>query len=328
MVKQLNSAQKRGLLIVLGGLILLAGWRWRAAQRDAAPDATSATADVTTPAFSKIDLNTADTTALLQVKGIGPASARRIVRYRSLIGGYSSTDQLLKVWGITPENFVRIEEQVYVDTTTAAFAALRKAKPQNGHSSYNSNYAHHNNYSNRSRREWQQYPAATSGASASAMAAGQSATQVAQEVAAAAVAPAPSRTKHQLDINTADSLDLVMISGIGAGTARNILKYRSLIYFFDTVDQLAEVWGIRPENLERMKPYLTVGESRHAMPHLKINEMTVDELGRHKYLGWKDAKIVVAYREMHGKFADMDALLKVQVVDPAKWEKLKPYLVF
>lgn len=319
MAKQLNAAQKRGLLIVLGALVVLVGWRWRASQAAGGTPLDTLQTPVATAASSRIDLNTADTTLLQTVSGIGAASARRIVRYRSLIGGFTSADQLLKVWGITPENFIRIEEQVYADTTTAAFAALRKARPQRD--GYNRDprprFTDRRTFGNKSYGEPSNNQHSQE-ATASTYPAGQSASP----------APAPPARRQQLDINTADSLDLVAIAGIGPSTARNILKYRSLIYFFDSLDQLGEVWGIRPENLERMKPYLTVGDSRKGMPHLRINEMSVDEMGRHKYLGFKEARIIVAYRDMHGPFADMAALQKVQVVDPAKWEKLRPYLVF
>ncbi|MBK9453367.1 MAG: helix-hairpin-helix domain-containing protein [Bacteroidetes bacterium] len=129
MVHKLNNAQKRGLLIGLAALVLLAGWRLRARHlENSAPLIETASEGPEKPKSARIELNTADTTLLQTVKGIGPASARRIVKYRSLIGGFTHTDQLLKVWGITPENFIRIEEQVFVDTTTTTFAALKKGK--------------------------------------------------------------------------------------------------------------------------------------------------------------------------------------------------------
>ena len=327
MVKQLNTAQKRGLLIILGALILIAGWRYRAAHA-AHPGATSELPTHSTSAPAKLDLNTADTTALQTIQGIGPASARRIVRYRSLIGGFSSTDQLLKVWGISPENFIRIEEQVMADTTTAAFAALRSAKPQR--SSYPQyNQAHRPYRRNFESKDAPAYSRDGQKAWTPATASQAAATSAQATASSAMPQAAPAKTRRQLlDLNTADSTALVEISGIGPGTARNIVKYRSLIYFFDDIAQLTEVWGIRPENLERMTPYLTVSDSRKAMPHLRINEMTVDEMGRHKYLGFKEAKILVAYREMHGPYADFTALQQVQGIAPEKLEKLRPYWVF
>lgn len=49
-----------------------------------------------------VELNSADTTTLMLLHGIGPAFANRIVRYRNRLGGYVNTSQLLEVYGFTP----------------------------------------------------------------------------------------------------------------------------------------------------------------------------------------------------------------------------------
>lgn len=278
-----------------------------------------------------VELNSADTMLLQTVKGIGAATARRIVRYRELIGGFTSTEQLLKVWGITPESFVRIEEQVRVDTTTLAFSTLRAAHLQRKSRSPNfyPSYSETRHYRPRENESRMSRGQPSQSVTTHVPGAGQSSGNGSQPTQLANAEPkAPLFPRRQLDINTADSSALVEISGIGPASARNIVKYRSLIFFYESLDQLSEVWGIRPENLERMKPYLKVGDDRNSLPHLKINEMGVDELGRHKYLGFKDARIIVAYRDMHGPFADMAALRQVQVITEEKWQKLEPYIVF
>lgn len=45
----------------------------------------------------RLDLNTADSAALLRVPGVGPYFAHRIVRYRELLGGFVSTAQLREI---------------------------------------------------------------------------------------------------------------------------------------------------------------------------------------------------------------------------------------
>ena len=50
-----------------------------------------------------IALNTADTTTLKQVPGIGSGYARAIVNYRNRLGGYVDVNQLLDIKGIPPE---------------------------------------------------------------------------------------------------------------------------------------------------------------------------------------------------------------------------------
>ena len=52
-----------------------------------------------------IDLNTADTTLLKRVPGIGSSFARRIVKYRDLLGGYYVVEQLQEVYGMDRERY-------------------------------------------------------------------------------------------------------------------------------------------------------------------------------------------------------------------------------
>jgi len=65
-----------------------------------------------------IELNSADTTELQRINGIGPSFARRIVKYRSLLGGYVRKEQLHEVYGMTEERYQAVAPQVTVDKTS------------------------------------------------------------------------------------------------------------------------------------------------------------------------------------------------------------------
>lgn len=64
-----------------------------------------------------IELNAADTLSLQKLYGIGPSFARRIVKYRDLLGGYVYTRQLMEVYGFDSMRFMGIREQLIIDTT-------------------------------------------------------------------------------------------------------------------------------------------------------------------------------------------------------------------
>ena len=64
-----------------------------------------------------IELNSADTTTLMLLHGIGPTYARRIVNYRQRLGGFISLDQLLEVYGFTPDLLNHIAPYISIDTT-------------------------------------------------------------------------------------------------------------------------------------------------------------------------------------------------------------------
>jgi len=64
-----------------------------------------------------VEINTCDSTSLEALPGIGPVLSVRIIKYRNLLGGYSSADQLKEVYGLSEETYDLIKDRVVVDTT-------------------------------------------------------------------------------------------------------------------------------------------------------------------------------------------------------------------
>lgn len=62
-----------------------------------------------------VDLNLADTVELDKVKGIGPAFARRIYKYRERLGGFYKKEQLLEVYGVDSVKYNEISGQIKLD---------------------------------------------------------------------------------------------------------------------------------------------------------------------------------------------------------------------
>ncbi|WFE86290.1 ComEA family DNA-binding protein [Parabacteroides chongii] len=67
------------------------------------------------PVGTIVELNTADTTILKKVPGIGSTFARRIVKYRELLGGFYSVSQLCEVYGIDEERYNAMKSWFSVD---------------------------------------------------------------------------------------------------------------------------------------------------------------------------------------------------------------------
>ena len=63
-----------------------------------------------------VDLNTASPTDLQKVRGIGPAFSERIIKYRNLLGGFSSNDQLTEVYGLSEETITKLLGQFEIQT--------------------------------------------------------------------------------------------------------------------------------------------------------------------------------------------------------------------
>lgn len=97
------------------------GWKEREGPRDEEPRVVTAQEkqDRGAPQVRrKVEVNTADTAALIALPGIGPSFARGIVKYRESLGGYHSLEQLGEVYVLKdkPDALARIKELLTVDT--------------------------------------------------------------------------------------------------------------------------------------------------------------------------------------------------------------------
>jgi len=73
-----------------------------------------------------VELNGADTFALQQLRGIGPAFARRIVNYRARLGGYIGKQQVLEVFGMDSARYLQIEKSLIVNPDSVVKIDMNK----------------------------------------------------------------------------------------------------------------------------------------------------------------------------------------------------------
>lgn len=64
-----------------------------------------------------IEINTADSASLERLRGIGGVLAKRIIKYRNLLGGFYSQNQLLEVYGINNELINKLKNNLSIDTS-------------------------------------------------------------------------------------------------------------------------------------------------------------------------------------------------------------------
>jgi competence ComEA-like helix-hairpin-helix protein len=129
---------------------------------------------------------------------------------------------------------------------------------------------------------------------------------------------------QSVDLNAADLEDLVRLPGVGEGWARRILNWRDKLGGFSTVAQVAETRSLPDSVFQKIKPYLAV----HAtdFKRISINNATWDELNDHPYIEAKQARWIVAFREQHGKYQNVEALLQIPELRREWLEKVRPYL--
>jgi len=76
-----------------------------------------------TPPSKPIDLNTATVEQLQQLPGVGPATARAIIRFREKSGPFQRPEDLLAIHGISHARFEKIKPYVTVSPPTNRPAA-------------------------------------------------------------------------------------------------------------------------------------------------------------------------------------------------------------
>lgn len=142
--------------------------------------------------------------------------------------------------------------------------------------------------------------------------------------------PAAFRTNYKdepplyIELNTADTLEITKIKGIGRGYARRIISYRNLLGGFHSVDQLAEVYGFPPDLLESIRQ--TVWVDTLLVNKLNINLVEYQTLKAHPYLTNYQAKAIIYYRETMQNFKSLDEMVKHKLIDEETLQKIRPYL--
>ncbi len=72
-----------------------------------------------------IDLNTSDSITFLKIRGIGPYRASTIIKYRGLLGGYYSLDQLFEVYGLDSLLVESISKSLSLDTSLSPVKKIK-----------------------------------------------------------------------------------------------------------------------------------------------------------------------------------------------------------
>lgn len=128
-----------------------------------------------------------------------------------------------------------------------------------------------------------------------------------------------------MDINSADTTELVTLPGIGPAFARGIVKYRNSLGGYVSLDQLAEVYVLRdkPDAVDRLKQILFIGTEVSKIP---INTATAEELVRHPYINWKVANGLIAFRKHHGPFSSVEAIKGSVLINDELYDRIAPYL--
>ena len=123
-------------------------------------------------------------------------------------------------------------------------------------------------------------------------------------------------------LNTADTTVLKTVPGIGPYYARKVMEYGERLGGYVSVDQLDEIEGFPLE----AKDYLII---EGASPRLlNVNTLSLNELRRHPYINFYQAKAITDYRRLHGPLRSLNDLRLSKDFPPEAIKRLEPYVDF
>jgi competence ComEA-like helix-hairpin-helix protein len=132
-----------------------------------------------------------------------------------------------------------------------------------------------------------------------------------------------TKTALSIEINTASATRLTELKGIGPAYSSRIVKYRSLLGGFRSLDQLREVYGLEDSVFTEIFPFLTLDTSK--VHKININKVMITALRKHPYVKWNVATAIVNYRDQHGVYESVAAIKKTDLVSPELYRKIAPY---
>lgn len=127
-----------------------------------------------------------------------------------------------------------------------------------------------------------------------------------------------------IEINSADSITLMKLRGIGPGYARRILKYRSLLGGYFSVEQIKEVYNFPDSLYQSIKGNLTVDPA--LVQKIKVNNAEFKTLVHHPYIKYEGTKCIFALKR--GKKIKEEDLVNSSCFDRETLKKVLVYLDF
>ncbi|MBI9066459.1 MAG: helix-hairpin-helix domain-containing protein [Salinivirgaceae bacterium] len=128
-----------------------------------------------------------------------------------------------------------------------------------------------------------------------------------------------------IELNSADTLDLVKLPGIGATFSRRIVSYREFLGGYYSINQLLEVYGISENTLIEIKNNITIDTLQ--IIQIDINNADFKTLNKHPYINYKQTKGIFKYLNLMVEFKRKDDILNNNLMDSSSYEKIKPYLL-
>jgi DNA uptake protein ComE-like DNA-binding protein len=127
-----------------------------------------------------------------------------------------------------------------------------------------------------------------------------------------------------IELNRADSVELLALRGIGPYFAGRMAKYRRQLGGYLSYEQLLEIPGMDSLKLVQLKPQLSLDTG--LVLHININEANYDDMLKHPYIKKEVAKNIIRFREEYRRFRSTEELMNLELIDRVLFSKIAGYL--
>ena len=223
------------------------------------------------------DPNTADSTQLLRL-GLQDWQVRNIYKYRAAGGIYRKPLDFAKLYGLTVKQYRELEPYIRISNDYLPASTLVNEKES---------------YTRKETKDSVTYQR-----------------------------PSKIKETEHIVLNTADTTSLMTIPGIGPYYARKIIQYGNRLGGYVSVDQLDEIDDFPRE----AKKYLVINNP--SPKKLNVNQLSLNELKRHPYINFYQAKAITDYRRLHGSIHSLNELRLLKDFSPEVIKRLTPYVAY
>ena len=223
------------------------------------------------------DPNTADSTQLLRL-GLQDWQVRNIYKYRAAGGIYRKPLDFAKLYGLTVKQYRELEPYIRISSDYQPASTLVNEKES---------------YTRKETKDSVTYQR-----------------------------PSKIKETEHIVLNTADTTSLMTIPGIGPYYARKIIQYGNRLGGYVSVDQLDEIDDFPTE----AKKYLVINNP--SPKKLNVNQLSLNELKRHPYINFYQAKAITDYRRLHGAIKSLNDLRLLKDFTPEVIKRLTPYVTY
>lgn len=129
-----------------------------------------------------------------------------------------------------------------------------------------------------------------------------------------------------LNINEATAEEWQTFKGIGPVLSNRIVNFRNAVGGFKSIDQVAKTYGLPDSVFQYLRPKLFMDPP--GISKVFINRNGEEALHEHPLINYKQARIIIRYRNEHGPFLNTDQLKLTHVLSDEVILALEPFLDF